>query len=79
MAGNDNTGSADTQTADERKRFRSEIEFPYADLPSAVASRRPFIQRPVHRLWLMNWLFGWGEPLAVARFEHGWARPGCFG
>lgn len=36
MAGNDNTGSADTQTADERKRFRSEIEFPYADLPSAV-------------------------------------------
>ncbi len=36
MVDNDNTGSADTQTADDRKRFRSEIEFPYADLQSAI-------------------------------------------
>jgi hypothetical protein len=36
MAGNDNTGSAAPQKADEKKRFRSEIEFPYADLESAV-------------------------------------------
>lgn len=36
MADNDNAGSAKGQIADERKRFRSEIEFPYADLQSAV-------------------------------------------
>jgi hypothetical protein len=36
MADNGNTGTAPSQTADERKRFRSEIEFPYADLESAV-------------------------------------------
>lgn len=36
MADNDNTGTAGPQTADERKRFRSEIEFPYSDLQSAV-------------------------------------------
>jgi hypothetical protein len=36
MADKDNTGSAKTQTAEEKKRFRSEIEFPYADLESAV-------------------------------------------
>jgi hypothetical protein len=36
MADNDNTGSATGQAADEKKRFRSEIEFPYADLQSAV-------------------------------------------
>ena len=36
MAGNDNTGTAGEQTAAETKRFRSEIEFPYADLESAV-------------------------------------------
>src|ERR1700683_119146 len=36
MVDNDNTGTAETQTADERKRFRSDIEFPYADLKSAV-------------------------------------------
>jgi hypothetical protein len=32
----DDTGSATTQAADEKKRFRSEIEFPYADLETAV-------------------------------------------
>lgn len=36
MVDNGNTGSAGTQTADEKRRFRSEIEFPYADLQSAV-------------------------------------------
>ena len=36
MADNGNTGTAGAQMADERKRFRSEIEFPYADLESAV-------------------------------------------
>src|ERR1700694_2974959 len=36
MADNDNAGSAPAQKADEKKRFRSEIEFPYADLESAV-------------------------------------------
>jgi hypothetical protein len=36
MADNDNKSSAANQTADERKRFRSEIEFPYADLESAL-------------------------------------------
>lgn len=36
MADNDNTGTAGTQTADERKRFRSKMDFPYADLKSAV-------------------------------------------
>jgi hypothetical protein len=36
MADNDNMGTAETQAAEERKRFRSEIEFPYSDLQSAV-------------------------------------------
>jgi len=36
MADTGNTGAAGTQTAGETKRFRSEIEFPYADLESAV-------------------------------------------
>ncbi len=36
MAGNDNGATAGAQTADEKKRFRSEIEFPYSDLESAV-------------------------------------------
>jgi hypothetical protein len=36
MMDNGNSGSANPQMADERKRFRSEIEFPYADLYSAV-------------------------------------------
>ena len=36
MADNDNAGSAATQNVGERKRFRSEIEFPYSDLESAV-------------------------------------------
>jgi hypothetical protein len=36
MAGNDNTGTPGEQPIAERKRFRSEIEFPYADLESAV-------------------------------------------
>ncbi|WP_454645891.1 hypothetical protein [Bradyrhizobium liaoningense] len=36
MADNDNGAIASTQTAEEKKRFRSEIEFPYADLESAV-------------------------------------------
>lgn len=36
MADNDNTGTASVSSSDERKRFKSEIEFPYADLASAV-------------------------------------------
>jgi hypothetical protein len=36
MADNDNAGTAASQSADEKKRFRSEIEFPYSDLESAV-------------------------------------------
>jgi hypothetical protein len=36
MADNDNSATAGAETAGERKRFRSEIEFPYADLESAV-------------------------------------------
>lgn len=36
MADNGNAATAGAQTAEERKRFRSEIEFPYADLDSAV-------------------------------------------
>ncbi|VIO77011.1 hypothetical protein [Bradyrhizobium ivorense] len=36
MAGNDNGAAAGAQTAEEKKRFRSEIEFPYTDLESAV-------------------------------------------
>jgi hypothetical protein len=36
MADKPNTGNAGTQNAEEKKRFRSEIEFPYADLESAV-------------------------------------------
>jgi hypothetical protein len=36
MADNDNTSTAEAQATDGRKRFRSEIEFPYADLESAV-------------------------------------------
>jgi hypothetical protein len=36
MAGKDDAGSAPAETADEKKRFRSEIEFPYSDLESAV-------------------------------------------
>jgi hypothetical protein len=36
MAVNDNTGSAPADRVDEKKRFRSEIEFPYADLESAT-------------------------------------------
>ncbi|GMO14929.1 hypothetical protein [Bradyrhizobium sp. TM233] len=36
MADNDNAGSAAAQKAEEKKRFRSEIEFPYADLESAL-------------------------------------------
>jgi hypothetical protein len=36
MADNDNGATAAAQTSDEKKRFRSEIEFPYADLESAV-------------------------------------------
>jgi hypothetical protein len=36
MADNDNAGTASAQSADEKKRFRSEIEFPYSDLESAV-------------------------------------------
>jgi hypothetical protein len=36
MVGNDNTGTAEPQATEERKRFKSEIEFPYADLDSAV-------------------------------------------
>jgi len=36
MADNDNAGTAEAVKSDEKKRFRSEIEFPYADLESAV-------------------------------------------
>jgi hypothetical protein len=36
MADNDNAGTAAAQSADEKKRFRSEIEFPYSDLENAV-------------------------------------------
>jgi hypothetical protein len=36
MADNQNAASAGEQPSAERKRFRSEIEFPYADLESAV-------------------------------------------
>ena len=36
MADNDNAGTTEAAKADEKKRFRSEIEFPYADLESAV-------------------------------------------
>jgi hypothetical protein len=36
VRGNDNAGTADAQKGDEKKRFRSEIEFPYSDLDSAV-------------------------------------------
>lgn len=36
MADNDNGATAEAQAADERKRFRSEIQFPYSDLESAV-------------------------------------------
>jgi hypothetical protein len=36
MADNDNTGSAAAQASAERRRFKSEIEFPYSDLESAV-------------------------------------------
>jgi hypothetical protein len=36
MADNDNTGATEAGKSDEKKRFRSEIEFPYADLESAV-------------------------------------------
>jgi hypothetical protein len=36
MADNHNAGIAGEQAAAERKRFRSEIEFPYSDLESAV-------------------------------------------
>lgn len=33
---NDNAGTAEPQMTEEKKRFKSEIEFPYADLDSAV-------------------------------------------
>lgn len=36
MVDNDNAGSATAGKADEKRRFRSEIKFPYADLESAV-------------------------------------------
>jgi hypothetical protein len=36
MAGSDNAGTTESRAADERKRFRSEIEFPYSDLESAL-------------------------------------------
>ncbi|HUI14283.1 MAG TPA: hypothetical protein VL048_12535 [Xanthobacteraceae bacterium] len=36
MADKPNTGNAGPQNAQEKKRFRSEIEFPYADLENAV-------------------------------------------
>jgi hypothetical protein len=36
MPDNDNAETAAAQSADEKKRFRSEIEFPYSDLESAV-------------------------------------------
>lgn len=36
MADNDNAGSAEAAAAEGRKRIKSDIEFPYADLESAV-------------------------------------------
>lgn len=36
MAGEDNAAPAEAQNADDRKRFRSEIEFPYSDLEGAI-------------------------------------------
>src|SRR5260370_41238558 len=36
MTDNANTGNAPADTADERKRFRSELTFPYSDLENAV-------------------------------------------
>lgn len=36
MSDNDNGATASSQPADDKKRFRSEIEFPYSDLDSAV-------------------------------------------
>ena len=36
MADKPNTDNAEPQNAQEKKRFRSEIEFPYADLENAV-------------------------------------------
>lgn len=36
MADNDNGATAGAANSEERKRFRSEIEFPYADLESAI-------------------------------------------
>jgi hypothetical protein len=36
MADNDNGATASAQNAEEKKRYRSEIEFPYSDLESAV-------------------------------------------
>lgn len=36
MTDNGNTAPAGTASAEERKRFRSEIEFPYADLENAI-------------------------------------------
>jgi hypothetical protein len=36
MTGNDNASSAQSQTNDEHKRFRSELSFPYSDLESAI-------------------------------------------
>jgi hypothetical protein len=36
MADNDNAGTAEAAKGDEKRRFRSEIEFPYSDLESAV-------------------------------------------
>ena len=40
MADIGNAGTAGAQAAEERKRFRSEIEFPYSDLESAVELAR---------------------------------------
>jgi hypothetical protein len=36
MVDNNNGATAEPRSAEERKRFRSEIEFPYADLESAI-------------------------------------------
>ena len=36
MADNANTGNAGVESADEKKRFRGELSFPYSDLESAV-------------------------------------------
>ncbi len=36
MAGKENTGNAASTATDDPKRFRSELSFPYSDLPSAV-------------------------------------------